>query len=158
VILIAHRGNISGPNSKKENHPDYILKAIQKGFEVEVDIWRIENKWILGHDEPQYEIKKSFFESKSVNFIWFHAKNIFALNTLTSKNAELKFFWHQEDEYTLTSNKYIWTYPGKTLTRKSICVMPEISNYSLEQLSKSSGICSDHVLRYKSIKNENTTI
>jgi len=26
--LIAHRGNINGPNPEKENHPDYINTAI----------------------------------------------------------------------------------------------------------------------------------
>ena len=28
MILISHRGNISGPIPDQENHPNYILKAI----------------------------------------------------------------------------------------------------------------------------------
>ena len=32
--LIAHRGNISGPNPKRENTPEYIEEAIEKGFDV----------------------------------------------------------------------------------------------------------------------------
>lgn len=31
-------------------------------------------------------------------------------------------FWHQEDDYALTSSGYIWTYPDKLLTDKSIIV------------------------------------
>ena len=42
--LIAHRGNINGPNPEKENHPDYINTAIKSGYDVEVDVWFIDNK------------------------------------------------------------------------------------------------------------------
>ena len=56
--LIAHRGNITGPDPSRENHPDYIRQAIDLGYNVEIDVWRIGGKFILGHDEPQYEIYK----------------------------------------------------------------------------------------------------
>jgi hypothetical protein len=39
MILIAHRGNLDGPNPSMENHPDYIDAAINAGFHVEVDLW-----------------------------------------------------------------------------------------------------------------------
>jgi hypothetical protein len=55
MILISHRGNISGPNPEQENHPDYIWAAIQAGYDVEVDVWFENGKFMLGHDEPQYE-------------------------------------------------------------------------------------------------------
>ena len=45
-ILISHRGNVTGPNSDRENHPDYIDRAIEKGFDVEVDIRQNEE---VGH-------------------------------------------------------------------------------------------------------------
>ena len=38
-ILIAHRGNTRGPKPEKENQPEYILQAIQEGFDVEIDVW-----------------------------------------------------------------------------------------------------------------------
>ena len=38
MLLIAHRGNINGPDKAKENHPDYINKAIEAGYNVEIDI------------------------------------------------------------------------------------------------------------------------
>ena len=37
--LIAHKGNIDGPNSVTENHPDQIDKCIAEGYDVEVDLW-----------------------------------------------------------------------------------------------------------------------
>ena len=39
MILIAHRGNIDGPNPELENSLQYIDKAIDSGYNVEVDIW-----------------------------------------------------------------------------------------------------------------------
>ena len=38
-IWIAHRGNTRGPNPEKENQPEYILQAINEGFDVEIDVW-----------------------------------------------------------------------------------------------------------------------
>ena len=39
------------------------------------------------------------------------------------KNVEC--FFHDSDDCVLTSKNNIWTFPGKHLTEKSICVMPE---------------------------------
>ena len=36
--LIAHRGNIFGSDTSKENSPDYIDEALSKEFDVEIDI------------------------------------------------------------------------------------------------------------------------
>ena len=54
MILISHRGNIDGPNSKLENNPTYIDRALDKGFNVEIDLWVYEKEFFLGHDEPTY--------------------------------------------------------------------------------------------------------
>ena len=50
-------------------------------------------------------------------------------------------FWHQEDDVTLTSRGYMWTYPGKKLFYNSICVMPQKPLLEKNYL----GICSDYV-------------
>jgi hypothetical protein len=39
-------------NNLKENSPDYIWRAIQAGYNVEVDVWFVDGKFKLGHDEP----------------------------------------------------------------------------------------------------------
>ena len=36
--LIAHRGNIHGENPSEENKPEYIDAAIDKGYDVEIDV------------------------------------------------------------------------------------------------------------------------
>jgi hypothetical protein len=51
MILISHRGNINGKQPNKENHSLYIFEAIKQGFQVEIDVWFIDGKFKLGHDE-----------------------------------------------------------------------------------------------------------
>ena len=141
MILISHRGNLNGVNSINENNPSYLMSALNKGFDVEVDV-RFENsKFYLGHDYSQYEINKEFLINPR---IWCHAKTHEALNALHNINAH--YFWHQEDDYTITSKGFIWTYPSKKLLPNSICVLPETTSYkSFECL----GICSDFIEKYK---------
>lgn len=38
TIFIAHRGNTTGPDPKRENSPDYILEALGEGYDVEIDL------------------------------------------------------------------------------------------------------------------------
>ena len=58
-------------------------------------------------------------------------------------------FWHQDDDVTLTSKGYIWTYTGKQLTDKSIAVLPELDSEFIISSKKIVGICSDYVVNYK---------
>lgn len=142
--LISHRGNINGPKPDMENNPDYIGRTLSLGFDVEVDVWYINNDYYLGHDYPIYKIKESFLENDK---IWSHAKNIYSLFNM-NKNEKINCFWHQNDDFTLTSKGFIWTYPDKELTNNSICVLPERSNYDLETIKKCYGICSDFIIEY----------
>ena len=43
MILIAHRGNMDGPNPPQENDPSYILHTLECGFHVEIDLWIKDN-------------------------------------------------------------------------------------------------------------------
>ena len=141
MIYISHRGNISGPKEKFENKIEYVQNALDKGYEVEVDV-RFENdKFFLGHDYNQFEVDKNFLLNKK---IWCHAKTKDALSALEKIKAH--YFWHQEDDYTITSKGFVWTYPGKSLLTNSICVLPEIVNYKEINCL---GICSDYIERYK---------
>ena len=60
MILISHRGNLSGPNPNRENSKEYILEALDKGYSVEIDVWLVKDKIYLGHDNPEYEINIDF--------------------------------------------------------------------------------------------------
>jgi hypothetical protein len=139
---IAHRGLFDGPNKEKENHPDQINLALKAGFEVELDLWLVYNNLMLGHDEPQYKVERDFFEQEG---LWIHAKNLDALLWLTT--TDYNYFWHQEDDFVITSHHYIWTYPGKPLTGNSIYVLPENVDSEFKNVKSKvcAGICSKFI-------------
>ena len=56
MILISHRGNTDGKFESWENEPTYIDKAISEGYDVEVDVWFVDNVLYLGHDKPDYGV------------------------------------------------------------------------------------------------------
>ena len=141
MIYISHRGNVNGKIPNKENHPDYIKLALSNGYDVEIDVWYDNGYW-LGHDEPTYNITKDFLLN---NKFWCHAKNAKALYHML--RDDIHCFWHQTDDYTLTSNNYIWTYPNKMLYYNSICVLPELGITG--DIKQCSGICSDDIQKYK---------
>ena len=62
-------------------------------------------------------------------------------------NRNIHCFYHQTDDVTLTSKGYLWTSPNKTLTKKSVMVLPEIQN--LEIPTKIHGLCSDVIENYE---------
>ena len=141
MILISHRGNLEGKKENLENHPDYIEEAKKKGFDVEIDVWFIKNNFFLGHDEPQFKVDSKFLEDHK---LWCHSKNSDALRELSKLNCH--YFWHNTDDYTITSKGFIWIYPGKPILKNGICVMPEkIINMNID----CKGICSDFIESYK---------
>jgi|TARA_R100001015_G_scaffold15429_1_gene7400 hypothetical protein len=146
MILISHRGNINGPDPSNENKPSYITNAIRTGFQVEVDFWFKNNKFFLGHDEPQYAIPFEWFQNIHRS-LWIHCKNIDAMNKLVEIDrggVYLNYFWHEDDKLTLTSKGYIWAYPG-VKCENAITVMPELPK---EELKDYIGICSDNIMDY----------
>ena len=128
-----------GPNPLRENSPDYIEKALKLGFDVEIDVWHRNGQFYLGHDKPQYKVESSFLKNR--NF-WCHAKNLEALDEMLKK--KIHCFWHQNDEYTLTSKGIVWAFPGKMTSSQSICVMPENFNYTPLK-ENYVGVCSDFI-------------
>lgn len=144
MIKIAHRGNINGPVEGRENSPEYLLEAILQGYEVEVDLWMVDEKPFFGHDEPQYPVSQGDF-IKIAEKAWFHCKNVEALAFLKKFAQYIKYFWHQEDDYALVSNGMIWTHKGRSTVADSVLVdldLTETSGYG-----NMYGVCSDYVGR-----------
>jgi hypothetical protein len=143
MILISHRGNINGRNAERENNPDYIEEAIAAGYNVEVDVWLVDGKWMLGHDFPKDEVPLSFFERPE---IWTHAKNLIGYVSLYN-NSKAHVFWHNKDDFTFTSKGIKWA-KTHVLTHDGVMVLPEFNDYhtQLIQLKQIDplGICSDN--------------
>ena len=140
--LISHRGNIEGSVLGSENSPMYVRNAIQKGYDVEVDFWAGDNGLYLGHDFPTYQITEDFLNIHK-NKLWIHCKNLEGLYYLST--TDYNYFWHQEDDYTLTSKGYIWTYPGRDVVYNSVIVCQDLVDSKKMSKQNIHGICSDYV-------------
>jgi hypothetical protein len=145
MILISHRGNTNGKFESWENEPTYIDKAMSKGYDVEVDVWYKNSTLWLGHDKPDYGVDFKWFRDR-LSKLWVHCKNIEAVLYFKECGYDINFFWHETDTLTLTSNGYIWVYPGKQPIKNSISVMPEINN---DNTIDCLGICSDYIEKYQ---------
>ncbi len=142
--LISHRGNIDGAEKNIENTTFAIEKAINNGFDCEVDLWINEKSIYLGHDKPQYKIELSFL-NEFRDKLWIHCKNFEALVYMQNIDHDFNYFWHENDRFTITSKGYLWTYPGNKYSENSVIVNLD-KNLILE--SNCFGICSDYVKHY----------
>jgi hypothetical protein len=140
MIKIAHRANING-KTELENHPATVWNAISNGYNVEIDTWLFDNQWYFGHDRPEHKVSFEFLNSVKT-LSWIHCKNLEALKELDPK--EFNFFWHQQDDFTLTSKGYIWTYPEKNISKKSVIVDLDIKNIDKYKNIDLYGICTDY--------------
>ena len=147
--IISHRGNLYGPDKDMENQTHHILSAIDKGFDVEIDIFIDEQsgKIFLGHDQPDNEIKIDWLNEYSKK-LWIHCKNYFCLKYLITQK-QLNIFWHDKDKFTLTSHNYIWAYPSKIFYEETIVVLPEWDSldFSKKKFNNVKGVCTDYPIK-----------
>jgi hypothetical protein len=141
--IISHRGNLNGPDPENENTLKSIFLALEKGFDIEIDTWVIDNLIYFGHDKPTTIIEEKII-SQIGNNGWFHCKNLEALTLLSKFDNNINYFYHNQDDFTLTNKNYIWTYPEKPISERSIMVnldVPKLTNYKILP----AGICSDYM-------------
>ena len=143
--FISHRGNLNGKDEKNENRPEIILHTISMGFDVEIDVWEKDRYLFLGHDSPDHKIDIKFLENLG-DHAWIHAKNISAVEILSKTN--LRWFWHENDAFTLTSKNEIWAYP-EVFIENSVINQPKNDSLfwkdNLYRNKKFLGICHDDI-------------
>lgn len=142
--IIAHRANLFGRNPALENSPLAIERALQAGFDVEIDVrWVAEaGGWMLGHDGPEHSVEQRLLCDPRV---WCHAKDAEALANLMEIGAHC--FGHDRDEFVLTSQGFVWAYPGAAVPAfRGVLVLPEnvTTEYTPAVLERLGGICTDY--------------
>jgi hypothetical protein len=148
MILISHRGNLNGRDPYRENSPDFVHKAANAGFDVEVDVWFVGSQYFLGHNEPQYEVDLEWLKSLP---LWCHAKNEEALAKLLA--AKVHCFWHENDRFTLTSRGIPWCFPNNYQTNGITVLLGEKDlEFSYDVL----GICTDYPITWRNETQEKT--
>lgn len=154
MILISHRGNISGKKPLLENSPSYIDSAINSGFDVEIDLWNSHDSTslLLGHDFGEHSISAQWLIDRK-DKLWIHCKNGSAFNFALGQR--LRCFLHTDEDYVFTSNGFIWCYPGQPALDSAACidVMPEsninVADFSTYQFKNFYGVCSDFIFEVK---------
>lgn len=147
--IISHRGNLNGPEQNRENTLESIDYAIYLGFDVELDVFFINHTLYLGHDLNIILPPPKFLNYllNNSNRLWIHCKNIEALVYLKDYTS-LNTFGHSNDDFVLTSKKYIFCKPG--LKSNNIIVMPELAPiYTEIELCRVEGILTDYPILAK---------
>jgi hypothetical protein len=139
MIIIAHRGNLYGPNPTTENREETIVTALSEGFDCEIDVWKVDGLIWLGHDGPEHETSLDFLTQHGSK-LWVHCKNLDALIALKD---QFNCFFHDKDTYTLTSKGFIWGNIGSPTTDTVICVMPPGDH------GVCLGVCTDYPMRVR---------
>ena len=143
-VFIAHRGNVSGPEPEYENTKAYLREAYSMGFGVEVDLQLYKDALHLGHDEPQEAVDYEFLIQP---FVFCHAKTIETMQVLLE--AGVHCFWHEEDKMTLTSQGYMWCYPGVFPVYKNAIWLDLGGIKTPEIPSGILGVCGDSYMQVK---------
>jgi hypothetical protein len=140
--IIAHRGNLNGPDIENENNPKKIDLAISENFDAEIDVWYVNSSFFLGHDRPLFKIDYKWLTDRSNN-LWCHAKNFEAIVQL-SKEKKINYFWHENDKMTLTSMGIPWCYPENFIENGvTVSLEKKINNINLF------GVCTDYPIKYR---------
>lgn len=144
MIFISHRGNINDINESLENTHDYIDEAIKQGYEVEIDVWRVDENLFLGHDNPEIPVKLDWLAERK-DKLWIHTKNRQAFEFMTVIDCGFKFFWHTIEPFILTSNKKIWAHDYESIENDRLCIVPLLSLESvlLADIRDWYAICTD---------------
>lgn len=143
IKLISHRGNTYGREINFENEPQRVLEVLEV-LDCEIDVWYYNDKFYLGHDEPFYHIDRHFLHNPG---LWIHCKNKEALLELNKINdGNLNFFWHQNDDCTLTSKGYIWAFPGHEVSSPKLVMVSKNWTPADHLEIKPYAVCTDYPL------------
>jgi len=151
MILISHRGNITGRIPDSENRPSYIQDTITLGYDVEIDVRMKEGQLYLGHDHPQYRVELDWLLERK-DSLWIHTKDFESLNLLI--DTGLRVFFHEQERQTIINNtNLIWSHDLGSVSNKSI--IPLLDLESIEEYGYLTqdvyGVCSDHLQAIKNL-------
>jgi len=147
--FISHRGNFNGRNKINENSINIIESVISNGYDVEIDLWYHSGDFYLGHDSAIQLVSECFLNEYSDKLL-IHCKDDGSLFRLNRSNTKFEIFTHADDVFTLSSKNRILIHPHtETNYRGGLLIMPEMSNYDLDEVLKFEGIISDNIKFYE---------
>lgn len=146
--LIAHRGNVTGPQPDRENRFDYLIEAIAAGYDVEVDVWKAGGSWFFGHNGPSYSVTLTQIQEIAPH-AWFHIKNVAA--GIAMGFHGFHSFTHDQEPYAYTSRGIKWSHRGEPNQLGIVC-MPNLDTEQ-DLIRNCHGVCHDYLDRVIAIQN-----
>lgn len=159
MILISHRGNLSGKDFKRENSQPYIQEAIDAGYHVEIDILHNDGEFLHGHEwgGTKGKVDPKFLVKNHKNLL-IHCKDRESILFCDKISAQLNYFYHERDDFVFSS--YMWmiahsrvadliAFNNDKFLDGSICMLPEKYGLSKESVKNCAGVCSDIISFYK---------
>lgn len=138
---ICHRGNTLGSNPIMENKPEYIQKALEMGYDAEVDVWLQSDGFYLGHDAPNYKITRNFIQNQK---LWVHCKNIDAYLELFNY-SNVNCFFQENEKMVMTSRGYLWAHSSCTKWNNKTVVVSLIDKPYFNDKQLPFALCSDFI-------------
>jgi hypothetical protein len=134
MLYISYRGIIDGNNYQDANTPNQLGKALGSGFSCMIDVWKVDDKFYLGNDQPITEVTAKYLQG---NRWYINARNTAMQTWLPTQNIKLypNYFWFTTPtppppSVTASNGKLIT--PGTTpINNTSIVFLPEIDDTSL---------------------------
>lgn len=134
MLYISYRGIIDGNNYQDANTPSQLGKALGSGFSCMIDVWKVDDKFYLGNDQPITEVTSKYLQG---NRWWINARNVAMQTWLPTQNIKLypNYFWFSTPtppppSTTASNGKLI--VPGTVpITNNSVVFLPEINDTSL---------------------------
>jgi hypothetical protein len=148
--LISHRGNILGKIPNLENTESYIIDAIMQGYQVEIDVWSVNRKLYLGHDDPLYKTSVEFLQEHSSDLL-IHCRDLKSLEFLYNHKqlSKFRYFYHTTEPAVVSSHGDIIIHShANRCIKNSIYMLPEILGIKDRYLINCAGICSDVISNY----------
>lgn len=141
---ISHRGNLNGPQPDQENDPSYIDAAIQRGFDVEIDVRMIDGKLYLGHDDPDYQVDLDWLLERK-HSLWIHCKNLEAAYRL---DTDLRCFCSISDPFCFITQGYLWL-NDLEIEPTGNCIVPllnidDLAGFDFNITNMPFGVCTDY--------------
>lgn len=145
MVIISHRGNIRGLNPSEENKTEYIQKAIDAGYDVEIDVWFTDQLY-LGHDGPQYPVDKQWLLDRK-DRLWIHTKNFAAMDNLI--DSDLRLFYHEKENHVAIANtKLVWSHNLQEATTRSVIPLLSLDDIINWKQKPVYAVCSDFVAHF----------
>lgn len=142
-IIISNNGNLDGINQEKENTPEYIINALNKGFDVKINVSYKNGNYYL---KENYQINFNFLREEK---LWIQCNDLETLQNLNSLLTYSNLFY-LENSPTLTKSDFIWL-PSltKPINNKTILYLPELdwNYYNDGELFTAKAICTNYPIK-----------